>query len=82
MFLAGKLNVRTWALALGSVGAVSWVIAIIWHGLLAQPSIAGALYPWFSWTNPVHLLGSLVVLAAGGAFYGALFAWLHNYFTK
>ena len=73
-----KLSEKSLSRALATLGFVLWVIAVIWHGLLGNPSMMGYMYPWFSYTNPVHAIGLLAVFAASGYVIGFLAAKFYN----
>ena len=75
-----KANKVAWALGLFSifVAFTGWV----WHGLLGQPSMMTQLYPWFSWSNPLHLVGMAVLFFIWGLIYGVAFTWIYNWAEK
>lgn len=76
------LDVKAAACALGTVGLLSALLAVVIHGFLRVPSIASVLFPWFSFFDAGNVALLAAVLAVSGMFYGALFAWLYNCCVK
>ena len=73
-----KISEKALSRSLASVGFVLWIIAVIWHGLLGNPSMMGYMYTAFSYTNPLDAAKLLVVFVAAGYFVGFLTARFYN----
>lgn len=73
-----QLNEKALPKALAMLAFVLWIIAVIWHGLLGQPSLIPYMYPWFSFSNPLHAFELLVVFVAAGYVIGFLTASFYN----
>ena len=77
-----ELNEKALAASAAMVGFVAWIIAVIWHGAMMQPSMMGWMYPGFSYMNPMNALTLLVVFVAGFCIIGWLVAAFYNWNLK
>ena len=60
-------------------GFIVWIVAMIWHAGLGQPTLAELIYPWFTLANPAIAAGTLIVFVALGYISGYLWARIYNY---
>lgn len=74
-----KLDEKSLAAAMAMLAFVMWIVGVIWHGLLGQPSLMPLLYKWFSFSNPVHAGMLLVVWAVSFYVFGWLVAGFYNW---
>ena len=62
----------------GIVGFILWIVGIVWHGFMGQPSMMGLLYN-LPYMQPMMTGGLLVGLVAGGFVLGWLIAAIYNW---
>ena len=80
------LNVKVWALALGSFLAVSFVLCVL--GGLIAPDLPithrtlEAVLPGFVWISPGAFILGLVEMFLFGVYAGIVFVGLHNFFAR
>ncbi len=63
------------------LGFIGWLVHLVWHGLMAQPSIVGMLYN-VSPLDPKAVVGVFVCLVVGSAVFGWLLATVYNWSIK
>lgn len=65
----------------GALGLIGWVVGLIWHGFMNQPSLAKVLYnlPYLDISLQVILF---IFLVLGGALCGWLLATIYNWSIK
>lgn len=63
-------------------GFVFWVVALVWHGLLGNPSMMGYMYPGFSYAAPMNALALLLALVVGFYIIGWFIAAFYNWNLK
>lgn len=77
-----KLDANSLALATAMLGFVLWIAAILWHGMLGNPSMMGYMYPSFSFINPINAITLLVVWVVSFYVIGWLIAVFYNWNLK
>ncbi|KHO48114.1 MAG: hypothetical protein QT00_C0001G0126 [archaeon GW2011_AR5] len=77
-----QLSEKALAAAMAMFGFVFWLVAVVWHGGMMQPSMMDYMYPGFSYVYPVHALGFLIVSVAGFYITGWLIAKFYNWNLK
>ena len=76
------LSVNAFANAAAMLGFVLWIIATVWHGYFAQPSMMPYMYPSFSFVNPIGAVTLLVVWVVSFYIIGWLLATFYNWNLK
>ena len=77
-----KISESALAAAMAMLGFIAWIVAVIWHGLLGNPSMMSYMYPSFSYTNPLNAVTLLVVLVVAMYVIGWLLATFYNWNLK
>ncbi len=77
-----ELNSQVLGLALATFGFLVWLIGLVWHGGMGQPTMMGMMYRGFSFLNPMHSLAVLVLFVASGYIIGEILARLYNWFLS
>ena len=73
-----QLSEKVLAASLAMLAFVMWVVGVVWHGLLGHPSLLPYIYPWFSYSNPIHAAALLVMWAVSFYVIGYLVALFYN----
>lgn len=76
------LDENALAAAMAILGFILWLVGVIWHGLMGQPSMMGYLYPRFSFTSPMHSVVLLIVFIVSFYIIGWLIATFYNWALK
>ena len=76
------LDANSLAKATAMLGFVLWIIATIWHGYFAQPSVMPYMYPSFSFVNPINAVTLLVIWVVSFYVIGWLVAVFYNWNLK
>jgi hypothetical protein len=80
------LNIKTWVWSLGSFGAVSFLICVVWGFLTPQPlrieRVLVAVLPGFKWLTLDKFILGLVESFLWGAYIGIVFVPIHNFFHR
>ncbi len=74
-----RLDANSLAVATAMLGFVLWAVAILWHGMLGQPSMMGYMYPAFSFMSPLGAATLLIVWAVSFYVIGWLIATFYNW---
>ena len=77
-----ELSEKALSRAMAMFGFVAWIVALIWHGGMMQPSMMGYMYPMFSYINPLNAVALLIVFVAGFCITGWLIAKFYNWNLK
>lgn len=77
-----QLNEKALAAAMAMLGFVFWIVAVVWHGAMGNPSMMGYMYPGFSYMNPLNAVTLLVVFVVGFYIIGWLLAAFYNWNLK
>lgn len=64
------------------LGLIIGIAGAVWHGLLGQPSLMELVYPWFSFANPLHAAGIIILWVVGGYIFGFLLAAIYNWVAR
>jgi 2TM family of unknown function (DUF5676) len=80
------LNLKVVTKSLSSFAAISFVLCVC-YGLVAPPALHSgwlleALLPGFKWLSVSSFGLGLIESALYGAWAGALYSWLYNYFVR
>ncbi len=79
-YKAEKQDVWLWAKALAGVGFVTWLLGVLWHGVLGYPDTIMTMFGYgMSGWNMIMSVYTLPLFVLGGAFYGWLFAAIWNW---
>ena len=68
--------------AAAMLGFIAWVVAVVWHGTMGNPSMMSYMYPSFSYTNPLNAVTLLVVFVVAMYVIGWLLATFYNWNLK
>ena len=77
-----QLSEKALSRAMAMFGVVFWLVALVWHGLLGNPSMMSYMYPSFTYLNPLNSVTLLVVLVVGFFIAGWLVAAFYNWNLK
>ncbi len=79
-----ELSLKVTSLALGSFSAVAYVTCVAYGMYKSNPlhHQIFELLPWFKWLDVTNFLIGLVDVFLIGAFYGAVFVLIYNYFVR
>lgn len=77
-----KLSEKALSRAMAMFGVVFWIVAVVWHGVVGQPSMMSYMYPGFSYANPMNAIALLVVVVVGFWVIGWLIAAFYNWNLK
>lgn len=77
-----QLSEKALSRAMAMLGFVLWIIGVVWHGLLGNPSMMSYMYPWFNYANPLHAIMLLVVWVVAFYVIGYLVAAFYNWNLK
>ena len=77
-----QLSENALAASMAMVGFVAWIVALVWHGGMMQPSMMGYMYPGFSYVAPINAVAMLIAFVAGFYIIGWLVARFYNWNLK
>ncbi|HIG97130.1 MAG TPA: hypothetical protein HA230_02180 [Candidatus Aenigmarchaeota archaeon] len=77
-----ELSPKALSMASAIFGVVFWIVGVIWHGAMAQPSMMGYMYPRFSFITPMNSIALLIVLVVAFYISGWLIAYFYNWSLK
>lgn len=80
-----KFSVRVWTLSLGTFGAVTFTLCVL-YGLIVPPALHGSrllemMLPGFQWLTFKSFLLGLVETFVFGAYFGLVFSVIHNLYS-
>ena len=76
------LDPNSLARAVAMLGFAMWIAAVIWHGVLGNPSMMPYMYPSFSFVNPINAVTLLVIWVVSFYVIGWLVAVFYNWNLK
>lgn len=76
-----NLNPDAFGKAFAATGFVVWIIGLLLHGMMGQPSMIGMMYG-MSYMNPFILASGFFMLVVGGFIAGWLIAVFYNWLLK
>ena len=74
-----KISSQALGLSLAITGFIGWVIGLLWHGPMGQPTMMGMMYQGFSYVSPMNSGSMLLLFVVGGYLAGELVARLYNW---
>ncbi|MEK6887449.1 MAG: hypothetical protein AABX14_00725 [Candidatus Aenigmatarchaeota archaeon] len=77
-----EISPKALSMASAIFGVVFWVVGVIWHGGIVQPSMMSYMYPRFSFMNPMNSIALLIVLVVSFYISGWLIAYFYNWSLK
>lgn len=77
-----ELNSQALGISFAITGFVGWIIGLLWHGMMNQPTMMGMMYPGFSFFNPMNSVSILLLFVVGGYIAGELIARFYNWVLK
>jgi len=77
-----EINSQALGISLAITGLIGWIIGLVWHGPMGQPTMMGMMYQGFSFMNPMNSVSMLLLFVVGGYIAGELVARFYNWALK